>query len=135
MMRTNSTESRTPAAPPGRPMSNRELAERLCASSPHLRECWRVHLERYGNLVPHFFMADVLARVGRCRAAFTDPHAAEHAELVSILAALEHGLATGDQETRNVIALSFVDDAEQEVFFPALRPLLGPRLRAQVKGK
>jgi hypothetical protein len=108
-----------------RPMSNRELADQLCESSPGLRESRRLHVERYGTLVPHFFMAEVLARVGCCHGA----------ELASILAALEQGLATGDRETRNVVALSFMDDLEQETFFNALRPLLGPHLLAQVQGK
>jgi hypothetical protein len=121
---------------PGRPMSNRELVEQLCASSPGLRESRRVHVERYGTLVPHVFMAEVVARVGCCcRDLFADAQAMEKGELESILAALEQGIATGDLETRNVIALSFIDDAEQEVFFAMLRPLLGPRLLAQVQGK
>ena len=35
----------------------------------------------------------------------------------------------------NVIAVSFVNDAELELFFEDVRPLLGPRLQAQLQGK
>src|SRR5512140_1524166 len=99
----SSQEHTVPSPRTGRPMNNRDLAEQLCASSAELRESHRVHLERYGTLIPHLFMTEVLARVGSCRDAFTTARSAQRLELESILAALEQGLATGDRETRNVI--------------------------------
>lgn len=120
---------------PGRPVSNRELVEHLCDSSPSLRESLRLHVERYGTLVPHFFMEEVLVHVGRCRDALADAASPRRTELESILATLEQCFAAGDRETRNVIALSFMDDLEQEPFFSKLRPMLGPHLLAQVQGK
>ena len=41
-------------------------------------------------------------------------------------------MVDGDRETRNVIAVSFACDAQLESFFPRLRRMLGPRMRAQV---
>ena len=108
----------------------------LCEVSVPLREALRVHVASYGILIPHVFMSDVLKRVGTClaaqRAAGSPAHAAE---VEGILVTLERGLAQGERETCNVIALSFARDSELEVFFEELRPLMGPRTRAQLAGK
>lgn len=119
-----------------RPMTNARLADTLCEVSVPLREARRVHLEAYGLLIPHVFMADVLTRVGVCLAAArADGSEAHAAELEGIMEALERGLAEGERETRNVIALSFARDSELEIFFQELRQLMGPRTRAQLHGK
>ena len=129
-------ESARPAAASGRPMSNVDLVENLCGASPALREARRVHLENFGTLIPHVFMAAVLARVGQCLV--TGPaHALEHhrGEIEGILAALEQGMKSGERETRNVIAISFVRDSEVELFFADLKQWLGPRAMGQMQGK
>ncbi len=118
-------------APRGKPMSNEELANELCAVSPILRDARRVHVANFGALIPHVFMSDVLARVGAC---LLESGAPPH-EAGTILASLERALAEGDRETRNVISISFARDGELEPFFARLWPLLGPRLRAQCTGK
>lgn len=101
-----------------------------------LREARRVHLAAYHILIPHVFMADVLKRVGECMGAGrTEGFAARTAEVQHILLALERGMAEGERETRNVIALSFARDSELEMFFQELRPLMGPRTRAQLHGR
>ncbi len=125
--------SRTPT---GKPMNNLELVENLCAVSPTLREARHAHVQAYGTLIPHVFMAAVVARVGQCllrSLARATPQ--PHAELQGILAALEQGMASGDRETRNVIAISFVRDSELEMFFDELRQWLGPRMLGQMRGK
>ncbi len=122
-----------PAPQRSQPMSNAELVETLCSVSTPLREARRVHVKAYGGLVPHVFMADVLRRVGECLG--LDSLALQRNEMDGILAALERGLTEGDRETRNVIAMSFTRDSELEPFFAVLRPLLGPRMRAQLHGK
>jgi hypothetical protein len=113
----------------GKPMNNRELADNLCAASIALRETRRVHVKSYGTLIPHVFMGDVLARIGRCL-----DDAKREPEVAAILGALENGMSTGDRETRNVISLSFVADGELESFFAVLRPLLGPKVRSAIRG-
>lgn len=119
-----------------RPMTNADLVEDLCAASVALREARRVHLKSFGTLIPHVFMTAVLARVGFClsldRAEAMGSHREEAA---SILAALERALAEGERETRNVVAISFVNDGELELFFEDMRPLFGPRLSAQLLGR
>lgn len=82
----------------------------------------------HGTLLPHVFMGDVLGRIGQCLA----QRDTDGIEAASILGFLEEGMAGGDRETRNVIAISFARDAPVETFFAQLQPLLGPRLRAQL---
>lgn len=130
------TEQRVARALRGRPMTNAELVDSLCQVSIPLRESRRVHIKAYGTLIPHVFMGDVLKRIGVCLLAGAKNALASHGpEMHGILKALEHGIAEGDRETRNVIAISFARDSEVELFFDELLPLLGPRTRAQLEGQ
>lgn len=117
-------------------MNNSQLVEGLCAVSVPLREARRLHLESYGTLIPHVFMSDVLKRIGFCLGSGAPHGVGSHGdEIRGILGMLERGMADGDRETRNVIAISFTRDSEVELFFDELFPLLGPRTRAQLRGK
>ena len=119
-----------------RPMSCGDLVDGLCASSPQLREARRVHVDTYGKLVPHIFMGDVLKRVGACFVAGgVHAMASDGDEVRAIFAMLERGMAEGDRETRNVIAVSFVRDGEVELFFDDVYPLFGPKMRQQIRGR
>ena len=138
--RSGATKGTRLSGPPSgegtRALSNTDLVDALCNVSIPLREARRVHLAFYGILIPHLFMADVLKRVGQCLGAGRIEAAATHgAELAGILVALERGMAEGERETRNVIAISFTRDSELEMFFDELRPLMGPRLRGQLQGR
>ena len=114
-------------------MSNVQLADQLCATSTALREVRRRHVSQFGTLLPHVFMSDVLAHVGSCLDSDAGDHTAgAEGEVVDILQLLERGMAGGDRETLNVIAMSFVWDGEQQPFFSRVKPLLGPRARAQL---
>ena len=123
-------------APTGKPMNNLELVEGLCEVSTALREARRVHVNAFGTLVPHVFMAAVLARVGQCLV-MGPAHAMEHhhLELRGIVEVLERGMKGGDRETRNVISISFVRDSEVELFFEDLKTWLGPGTLGQIRGK
>lgn len=119
--------------PPGRPMSNHELADGLCSVSAGLREVRRLHVERYETLIPHVFMSEVLAHVGTlCKVAADEDHVRE---VAAILAMLEQGMAFGSRETRNVISLSFVSDGQLEMFYAAMAPAFGPRLQREAIGR
>jgi hypothetical protein len=110
-------------------MSNHELADGLCSVSAGLREVRRVHVERYETLIPHIFMGEVLAHVGTlCNVTHDEEEARE---LAAILAMLEQGMAFGSHETRSVISLSFVSDGQLEMFYAAMAPAFGPRLRKE----
>jgi hypothetical protein len=114
-------------------MSNLDLAERLCAASAALAEARGDHMTKFGTLIPHVFMGDVLARLGACIGADDGaPQARNAPEIAAILDSLEEGMASGDRETRNVVATGFAAGAERQPYFAALEPLLGPRIRAQL---
>jgi hypothetical protein len=116
-----------------RVVDNAQLAARLCVDSVDLCAAHARHRATHGNLIPHEFMAEVLARAGACATAEDENAGHRRAELASILTTLEDAMAGGDRETCSVICISFVWDGEAEPFFPALRPLLGPRLGALVR--
>jgi hypothetical protein len=118
---------------PDRIVGNVALAARLCAASVDLCGVHGRHLARHGILIPHEFMGEVLARAGACLAAVGNEAATRRAELVDILATLEGAMEGGDRETCSVIGISFVWDGQEEPFFAALRPLLGPRMGALVR--
>ena len=103
----------------------------LCVESIDLRAAHRRHLATHGNLIPHAFMGEVLARAGVCLTA-ADTRSGR-AELDALLATLERAMDGGDRETCSVICISFVWDGESEPFFEDLKPLLGPRLAACVR--
>lgn len=117
----------TPYGRPGRPLGNGELADGLCSISSAIRELRRVHLEHYETLIPHVFMGEVLAHAGAlCRVGAREE---EVLEVAAILRMLEQGMAYGSHETRSVIAMSFVSDGQQELFYTALAHGFGPRLK------
>ena len=120
----------------GKPINCAEMIEELCNASVALRESRRIHLKAYGTLIPHVFMATVIARVGQCLVAGT-AHALKTngPELKGIFDALENCMESGDREARNVVAISFVRDAEVELFFDDLMPFLGRATRAQMRGR
>ena len=107
----------------GRPLGNRDLADRLCTVSEALSDARSAHVAKFDTFVPHAFMGDVLEHVGRCLGRGNSE------DLGPILDTLEQGFARGDRETRSVIAISFAADARPQTFFRQLYPLLGARLR------
>jgi hypothetical protein len=118
---------------PDRIVDNVKLADKLCGDSANLHTTRARHLELHGNLIPHVFMGEVLARAGACILPGAENAGDRRAELSRIIATLEHAMGGGDRETCSVICISFVWDAEGEPFFAALRPMLGPLLSARVR--
>ena len=116
--------------PRDRIINNVELADKLCGDSSDLRAAHARHVGLHGNLIPHVFMEEVLARARACILPGAAECSSRRAELSRIVETLEQAMAGGDREACNVIYLSFVRDAEAEPFFAALRPMLGPRLGA-----
>jgi hypothetical protein len=114
-----------------RVVHNAQLAERLCVDSAALRAAHARHLATHGNLIPHIFMAEVLARAGVCVLAPDSGPA--RGELGALLTTLEQAMDGGDRETCSVVCISFIWDGESEPFFAALKPMLGPRLTACVR--
>ncbi len=116
-----------------RPMNNRDLADSLCTASKALAEARITHVTKFGTLIPHVFMSDVIGRLGECmRANGSALRTRNAAEVAAILDSLERGMTSGDRETRNVVAFSFAGGAQAESLRDALEPLLGPNVRAQL---
>jgi hypothetical protein len=91
----------------------------------------RQHVQGLGSIVPHVFMAKVLARVGTCLMAESAVGREQlRPEVLAILAVLDMAAGSADAETRGVIAGSFLKDSKGQEFFRALRPMLGARLAA-----
>ena len=116
-------------------MTNLDLVEELCEVSVRLRELRRVHLAQYGALIPHVFMEEVLKHIGVCLAGAGRMTWLATPEAQHLIDVLETGMTFGDRETRNVIAISFTRDSELETFFQQLLPMLGPKTRAQLRGR
>jgi|SRR5688572_5757801 len=113
-------------------LNNLELIEHLSLVSPALGMARRQHVHGLGSIVPHVFMAKVLARVGTCLMANSSGRDQLRSEVLAILAVLDMAAGSADAETRGVIAGSFLKDSKGQDFFPALRPMLGARLAALV---
>lgn len=112
----------------GKPMTNHELAKDLGSRSAALGEALARHLEENGTLVPHVFMTAVLDHMRAIASA-----KASRGEVAAILESLEIGMDAGDRETRNVISMSFLSEAEREPFYLDIASLLGPRVRAHFR--
>src|SRR5687768_16198694 len=106
---------------PDRIVNNLELAGGRWGDSAHLRQAHARHLATQGNLIPHLFMGEVLARAAACLLARTPDADARSDELSAILATLERAMAGGDRETCSVICISFIWDGEGESFFADLK--------------
>jgi len=70
-------------------VDNAQLAGRLCVDSVDLRAAHARHVATHGNLIPHAFMGDVLARAGACVVAGGAHSTDRRVELAGILATLE----------------------------------------------
>jgi hypothetical protein len=117
----------------GRSVRNAQLAGTLCVDSIELCATHARHVALHGNLIPHAFMGDVLARAQACVMAGAAGPGPARAELERILATLENAMEGGDRETCSVIGISFVADGRREPFFAVLEPMLGPRLSALMR--
>jgi hypothetical protein len=90
----------------------------LVSVAPVLRGVLDEHLaDQGGELLPHLFAADVTRWLS---ARGPEP---------TVLAVLEHHLADGDDEVRNVVALGVLENLEPG---NVLRAALGPGLRAEL---
>jgi len=117
----------------GNAVRNAQLAGNLCVDSIELCASHARHVALHGNLIPHAFMGDVLARAQACILAGAAKPGQARAELERILATLESALEGGDRETCSVIGISFIADGRQEPFFSELESMLGPRMSALMR--
>lgn len=57
------------------------------------------------------------------------------AELKKVLELLDEFMQTGDEETTNAIAVSFLEGIWEEPYYKLLQPHLGPALRTEIENQ
>ena len=116
-------------------MSPRELFEHISSASPSFAAVRSEHLLDSSELLPHVLMGKLVRYVGAYFGKERSPAPASLMELQAVLALLDQAAQSGNSETVNALAVSFVEHIETEPFFPSLEPLLGPALRAEFKSQ
>ena len=116
-------------------ISTADLFSRIVAGAPAFAAVLAEHLADNEELLPHVLMADC----GR----FVASHFVGSTEIVggvpseddvrSVLSVLNTAMTWGDVETRNVIAVSFLEHLWMEPHYAAMSPLLGSALQAEIK--
>lgn len=104
------------------------FVERLLSAVPRLTGAYKSHVADNDGLLPHVFMGDVT------RYAIAESKNPNSSTLAPLLAFLEDELNAGGANTRELIAVSFVENLLGETAaLRALRPLMGLSLRNEVK--
>jgi hypothetical protein len=107
------------------PESQAELVRQLCQSNRGLRTLFEEHLQDQGELLPHVYCGDVT----RYFVALVDHGTKDHeAEAVEILGVLEAAMS-GDDQVRELIAVSFLENLLGSANLDKIKALLPPRLR------
>jgi hypothetical protein len=107
--------------------------EGLLECVPELRPAWEEHLRLYEEPLLHVYVGDDVTRIAHAAAASRD------AALIQRLAqGLETLAASGDPDTENAVAVSFVEyfvlgDAADLKDLEVLKPFLGPVMAAEVE--
>lgn len=115
-------------------MTPAALFAQVGAVAPSFGAVAQEHLEDNGELLPHLLMADLLRYVGASLSSSGESLASQ-SEVLAVLAVLDAAAACGNEETENVVAVSFCEGIESESFFPKLQPLLGPALRRHIRNQ
>ena len=105
-----------------------ELFEKVVSLSPGFGAIMEEHLKDNDGLLPHLLMSDLLRYIG---GKLIHHESRNQVEVNNILAVLEGAFTSGNSETENAIAVSFLEHVETEPFYEALAQLLGPALRAE----
>jgi hypothetical protein len=106
--------------------------ERFLAAVPELRPAWEEHLRFYGEPLLHVYFGDDVAPFARRAAESSDIALIRH-----LARGLEALAASGDPDTENALAVSFVEyfvlgDAADLQALEVLKPELGPLTAAEV---
>ena len=108
-------------------MVTAQLFERIVHVAPEFAPLVAEHVRENDDLLPHLLMADLLRFVALLLERADEPATRQ---LHGILDHLESELANNIEETRDLIAVSFLEHLETEPFYLRLYALLGPRTRA-----
>jgi len=115
-----------------------DFVERLVADHPRLRAIFDEHVsDNFGEVLPHLFFGDltryVVSRFSEV-APGIDQLLETERELRALLSDLEHAYASRDEELRDLISGSFLENLPRPGEEASkLRAWLGPELSAQVR--
>lgn len=109
-------------------MNPLELFQRVTKVAPGFETVLKDHLKDNDELLVHVLMADLLRYVGRT---LSSKGPESQGQVKAVLSLLESALGSGNPETDNAIAASFIEHIETEPFYPAIKPLLGPKMLAE----
>lgn len=115
--------------------STNQFVEELVEVTPSLRTLYDEHLSCHEELLPHVFMGDLTRYTLDLQEKVLDHDDAEARRvLTEILDILEDGMTEGSEEVKELIAVSFLENLEQDhKVYQSLKSILGPRLREQLK--
>lgn len=115
-------------------MSPSELFAQISTVSPAFERVTKEHYADNSELLPHLLMGDLLRYLGTY---FPTPannlSPSSLGEVRAILTLLDSAMTSGNPETENVVAISFIENIDTEPFFEKLKPLLGIALRRELK--
>ncbi len=116
-----------------------DLIERLVAKYPRLKSIFDEHVsDNFGEVLPHLFFGDltryVISRLLDVESGVGPKHADAEQELRALLNDLEDAYATGDEEIRELISVSFLENLPRPgEEASGVRAWLGPELAAQTR--
>ncbi len=114
-------------------MSPSEVFAQISVVSPAFERVTKEHHSDNSELLPHLLMGDLLRYLGAYFQAHKNKLAPSSLDEVQvILALLDAAMVSGNAETENVVAVSFIENVDTEPFFEQLRPLLGIALRREL---
>ena len=115
-------------------MSSDELFKNIVAACPPFEAQVAEHIADNGEILGHMLMGDVGRLIeshftGSSTIAVGPP---TEDQVRAVLGVLDQAMLSGDADTQNVVAVSFVECLDSEPHFDMLEPMLGPGLRLEL---
>jgi hypothetical protein len=101
------------------------LVERVARNIPPFKNIFEDHVKFYEELLPHILFGEITP----VAIDFESGSNQEKEYLRTFLDILEEELLFDDQESRDVIALSFLENLQGRGHLKKMKKLMGPRLR------
>lgn len=114
-------------------IDSESFAKELAGDDANVAALLADHLNEYGELLTHVFMGDVsryVAHLYRDRQRGTQT---SRDALQAILAKIEHAARFGDEDVKELVSVSFLENLVSECAEdPSFRALLGPSLKREL---
>jgi hypothetical protein len=111
-----------------------QFLKRLVEDVPSLEPLYREHRTDHPQILTHLLMADFTREILRLASLADGGSAGAEERLVKILGHLEGGMASGNEEIEDIVALSFLENLERDdPAATAVERRLGPALARQLR--